>query len=501
MRSVGRVARRQALAGRPAAPYLVRKIAPFAPYNEDALAHVEDKADELLRDVGMEFRGDPESLALWRNAGADVKGERVRLDKGMARHIISATAPRSFTQHARNPARSVEMGGNALVFCPAYGMPFVSTLEEERRYARLDDLRNLVRLAYLARFMHHSGGVICEPVDVPVPLRHLEMNIAHLTLSDKPFLGVATAGSRAADTIEMARIAAGVTDDRCLVASIININSPLVLDHTMLEALRVYAAANQANVVTPFVMAGAMGPVSVAGMVTQILAEALAGCALTQLVRPGAPVILGVMMSGLNMRSGAPMRGAETWHTMAIMGALARRLGIPYRVGGATTTSKALDLQAGQESADMLMATVLSGVNFLIHAAGHMESGLCMSYEKFVLDCDHLGQLARFVEGVDFSEPEFAMDAFREVGPGQHYLGAAHTLERYADAFYIPELVDTDSYEQWSDGGRLCAAQRANASWKAALARYVPPILDISRAEALNDFVAKRRAAIMAEAA
>jgi trimethylamine--corrinoid protein Co-methyltransferase len=442
----------------------------------------------------MEFRNDPQTLRLWREAGADVRGERVRFEPGHLRQIL-ASAPRSFVQHARNPQRSVQMGGNAVVFAPGYGMPFVQSLDEPRRYGTLDDLVNLIKLAYVAPAMHHSGGVLCEPTDVPVSQRHLEVAYAHLRWSDKPFIGVGTSGVRAEDTIAMAQLAFGAdfVDRNCCLTSIININSPLVLDATMLEALRAYASANQASIVTPFVMGGAMGPVSVAGMVTQVLAEGLAGAALTQLVRPGSPVIFGVMLSGLNMKTGAPTRGAESWLAMLVLGQLVRRLGIPFRGGAASSTAKVLDSQAGQESADMLLMTVLSGVNFLIHAAGHLEGGLCTSYEKFMQDCDHLNMVSRFLEGVDFAEDEFALRAFHEIGPGQHYLSAAHTMERYADAFYISDILDSESYEQWHERGELTAAQRANAAWKRALAAYEAPPIDPGLDEGLRDFVERKK--------
>ncbi len=317
-----------------------------------------------------------------------------------------------------------------------------------------------------------------------------------MKFSDKPFLGVATAGSRAADTIALCEIVFGkeFVDRNCVVGSIININSPLVLDHTMLESLRVYAAANQAAIVSPFVMAGAMGPITVAGMMAQVLAEAMAGAALTQLVRPGAPVFFGVMLSGLNLKTGAPTRGAESWLAMLGLGQLARRLGIPYRGGAASTSAKTIDSQAGQESADMLLMTVLSGVNFLIHAAGHMEGGLCLSYEKFMQDVDHLAMVSRLLGGFDLRDDEFAFSAFREIGPGQHYLGAAHTLERFADAFHISSVYDSNSYEQWREEGELTAAQRCNAAYKKALASYQPPPIALGLDDGLREFVARRKA-------
>jgi len=484
----------------PAAKVIRRRLPPFTPFDEDNLALIERCADDLLCETGMDFRGDPESLALWRDAGADVKGERVRIERGMARHLIRATAPPSFVQHARNPRRSVEFGNDHLVFAPGYGMPFVSKLGEERHYGTLGDLDDLVKLTYLAPCLQHSGGVTCEPTDIPVSHRHLEVAYSHLRWTDKPFLGLGTSGVAAVDTIDLLRLTFGreFVDANCCTASIINVNSPLVLDHTMLEALKTYAAANQATIVTPFVMGGAMGPVTPAGMVIQVLAEALAGAALTQLVRPGAPVMIGVMLSGLNMKTGAPTRGAESWLSMLVMGQLVRRLGIPYRGGAASTSAKVVDSQAGQEAADMLLMTVLAGVNFLIHAAGHLDAGLCMSFEKFVQDCDHLEMIARFADGIDFSEDALAMDAFREIGPGQHYLSSQHTLSRYRDAFHISEVLDTGSYEQWRDDGCLTAAQRASSIWRKRLELYEPPPIDAALDASLRDFIERRKEALPA---
>ena len=306
----GAAARRAARAG--AGPgqqltYIRRALKPYEVLDEEALALVEANADTVLEEIGIEFRDDPEALALWKEAGADVRGDRVHFPKGLCRQLLK-TAPSVFTQHARNPERSVEIGGNATVFAPVYGPPFVRDLDGMRRYATIEDFRNFVKLAYMAPSIHHSGGTVCEPVDVPVNKRHLDMVFSHMRYSDKPFMGSVTAPDRAEDTVAMAKILFGedFVDQNTVVINLINANSPMVFDETMLGAAKVYARANQACIVTPFILAGAMSPVTVIGTLTQVLAEVMAGAAFTQLVRPGAPVLFGTFASSISMQSGAP---------------------------------------------------------------------------------------------------------------------------------------------------------------------------------------------------
>jgi len=299
-RPSGRDAKRAARAARAGAsiPYITRKIPYYEVLSEEGLALMEHNADIILEEIGIDFRDDPEALEIWKAAGADVKGERVHFARGMCRSLIQRTAPREFTQHARNPARSVVIGGKNTVFAPAYGSPFVRSLDEGRRYARIEDFRNFVKLAYLANSLHHSGGTICEPVDLPVNKRHLDMVYSHLKYSDKAFMGSVTAPERAADSVAMANIVFGeeLNDPltgrpKTTIINLINVNSPMTYDATMLGAAKVYARANQALIITPFILAGAMSPVTVAGTVAQTFAEALAGLAFVQLVNPGAPVV------------------------------------------------------------------------------------------------------------------------------------------------------------------------------------------------------------------
>ncbi len=501
----GRDAKRAARAARASAsvPYIVRAIPRFEVLNEEGLALIERNAETILAETGIIFRDDPEALAIWKRAGADVNGEIVKFPRGMCRELVQKNAPREFVQHARNPARSVRIGGDATVFAPAYGSPFIYNIDEGRRYARLDDFRNFVKLAYMANSLHHSGGTICEPVDLPVNKRHLDMVYTHVKYSDKPFMGSVTAPERAEDSVEMARLAFGAEADdpatglpKTLLISLINVNSPLIYDATMLGALKVYARANQATIITPFILSGAMSPVTVAGTAAQTLAEALAGMAFAQLVRPGAPVVLGSFASSMSMQSGAPTFGTpEPALVLYIMAALARRLGVPFRSGGSLCAAKIPDAQAAFESAQTLLPTCLAGVNFVLHTAGWLEGGLAMGYEKFVMDADQAGMMHTLLAGVDLSENGQAMDAIAEVGHGNHFLGCAHTQANFEGAFYRSPLADNNSFEQWQAEGSLDMAHRANAYWKKQLEEYVAPPLDPAIDDALVDFIDRRKAA------
>jgi trimethylamine--corrinoid protein Co-methyltransferase len=470
--------------------------------DDAGLELIEANADTVLEEIGIDFRDDAEAIELWRQAGAEIDGERVRFPRGMCRQLIQASAPAEFTQHARNPANNVHIGGDSMVMVPAYGSPFVRDLDQGRRYATIEDFRNFVKLAWLSPALHHSGGTVCEPVDLPVNKRHFDMIYAHMRYSDKPFMGSVTAPERAEDTVAMARILFG--DDfidplsgaeKTVVISLINANSPLTFDATMLGAAKVYARANQATVVSPFILAGAMSPVTVAGTAAQILAEALAGMAFVQLVRAGAPVVFGTFASSVSMQSGAPTFGTpEPTLVMNICAALARRLRVPFRSGGGLCAAKIPDAQAAYESANTLQAAAMAGVNFMLHTAGWLEGGLVMSYEKFMLDADQAGMLGVLLQGVDLSTNGQALDALREVGPGQHFLGCAHTQANFETAFYRSSIADNNSFEQWESEGEKDATQRANAGWKAALDAYQSPAIDVAVDEALQDYIKSRKA-------
>ncbi len=476
-------------------PFMIRQLKPFELVSDEGLAILEYNADTILDEVGVEIRDYPSALKVFADGGAIVDGTRVRFPRGLARSIVQATAPAVYTQHARNPANSVQIGGNATVFAPNYGSPFVHDLDNGRRYATIADFQNFIKLAYMSPHLHHSGGTVCEPVDIPVSKRHLEMVYSHIKYSDKPFMGSVTAGTRAADSFELARIAfGGDLGGRTVMTSLINASSPLVWDGSMLAAAQVYAENDQASIITPFILAGAMAPVTSAGVCAQTLAEALAGMAFTQLIKPGAPVILGSFASSMSMQTGAPTFGTpEPTVVLYVMAALARRLGVPFRSGGSLCASKLPDAQAAYESVSTLIPTVMAGTNFVLHAAGWLEGGLAIGYEKFMLDNDQLGMMMVFAKGLDLSDNGQALDAIRENTPGNHFLGTAHTLANFENAFYRSETADNASFEQWTEDGALDAAQRANKLWKASLAAYEPPALDEAIDAELREFVDRRK--------
>jgi len=497
-RSGGRTAR-QAARSAPVTqgvPYITRNVPVYEVLDEEGLALIEKNAGTILQEIGVEFRGDAEALQIWKDAGADINGERVRIPKGLCKKLIQDNAPAEFTQHARNPQRSVRIGGKNTVLVPAYGSPFVLDLDKGRRYATIEDFRNFVKLAYSTPFLHHSGGTICEPVDLPVNKRHFDMVYTHMRYSDKPFMGSVTAPERAQDTVDMAKVLFGeeFVQKNTVIVSLINANSPLVWDATMTGALKVYARNNQACVVSPFCISGAMSPVTVAATASQLYAEALSGMAFAQLLRPGAPVVFGTFSSSMSMQSGAPTFGTpEPQLVLYIVAALARRLGVPFRSGGGLTSAKIPDAQAAYEAANTLQHAMLAGVNFMLHTSGWLEGGLSMGYEKFIMDIDQAGMIHDFLNGVDLSENGQAMAAIREVGPGQHFLGCDHTRANFETAFFRSSVADNNSFEQWEADGSLDTAQRANQIWKKMLNDYDMPPIDPAVDEALLAFIGQRK--------
>ncbi|MCB1386419.1 MAG: trimethylamine methyltransferase family protein [Nitratireductor sp.] len=499
-RGGGGAARRAARSGvhLESLPYIMRKLEPVDILSAEAIELIEHNADILMEEVGVEYRGDAEALAMWKDAGADVQGERVHFPKGLCRELMK-TAPSQFTQHARNPARNVEIGGKSTVFAPVYGPPFVRDLDGNRRYATIEDFKTFVKLAYMAPAMHHSGGTVCEPVDIAVNKRHLDMVYSHIRYSDKPFMGSVTAPERAEDTLTMVRMLFGedFVDQNCVLVSLINCNSPMTLDDTMLGALKVYARANQASIVSPFIVGGAMSPVTVAGTLTQVLCEATSAIAFSQLCRKGSPVIFGTFATAISMQSGAPSFGTPE-PAQVLMGAaqFARRYNLPFRSGGSLTGAKLPDAQAAYESANTLWPAMLGGVNFMLHAAGWLEGGLVSSFEKFIMDCDQLAAAQKFAGGIDVSENAQAMDAIREVGPGGHYLGCAHTQANFKQAFHVSNVADNNSFEQWEIEGAKRTEQKANGIAKAWLEAYSAPALDEGIDESLREFMETKKASM-----
>lgn len=502
-RGGGREARRASRLGATsvAAPFISRRIPFVELLDEEGLALIEANAETILEEIGCEFRDDPEALEIWKAAGADVEGERVRMPRGMCRKLIQDHAPREFNHIARNPAHTTTIGGRRTVFAPCAGPPFVRDLDKGRRYGTIQDFDNFVKLTYASPWLHSSATGMVEPVDLPVTKRHFDMFYSAATLSDKAFFGAVSAPERAADCVEMAKILfadrymnAETGEPNTCLMGVINGNSPLTFDATMLGAAKVYARANQGTLITPFIMAGAMAPAALAGAIAVTLAEAMAGMAFLQLVKPGAPVIFGSFVTTLSMQSGAPTFGTpECALIINALLALARRLGVPSRSGGNLCASKIPDAQAASEAANTLLPTVLGGANFVLQSAGWLEGGLVAGYEKFMMDCDQLGMMHTLLAGYDLSDNGQAMDAIREVGPGKHFFGCAHTQANFETAFYRSSLADYNSWEQWEADGALDMVQRANAAWKKTLAEHVSPKLDEGIDEELRDYIARRK--------
>jgi trimethylamine---corrinoid protein Co-methyltransferase len=480
-------------------PYLTRTLAPVEVLSTEGLELIEHNADTLLETVGVEIGSYPEALTILSDAGADVDGTRARFPRGMCREIVQASAPKVFTQEARNPARSVVVGDPHIVLAPAYGSPFVHDLDRGRRYATIDDFRNFVKLTYASTTLHHGGGTLCEPVDLPVNKRHLEMVYSHIKYSDRAFMGSVTHPSRAQDSVDMARILFGADhmNDHHVIMGLANANSPMSWDFNMLGSAKAYAENNQITLITPFILGGAMAPVTVAAAATQTLAEALVGMAFCQIIRAGAPVIFGSFASSMSMQSGAPTFGTpEPQLVLFLMAALARRLGVPFRSGGNFTASKVPDYQAAYESAISFLATIQAGVNFVLHTAGWLEGGLSIGYEKFMLDEDQASMTSAYVGGVATDDNGLALGAMLDNGPGHHFLGHPHTLANFEDAFWRSHLSDNNSFEQWQLEGSNDAAQRANRAWKQRLDNYEPPPLDEAKDEEICEWIARRKASL-----
>jgi trimethylamine--corrinoid protein Co-methyltransferase len=468
--------------------------------NAEGLERLHQASMHILSAIGIDFYDD-EARAILRDHGADVRGETVFFPPGLVEQY-AAKAPRSFTQLARNPQNSVAIGGNQVVFAPVYGPPFVLDRERGRREATLADFRNFVKLAHMSPFIHHSGGTIVEPTDEPVSTRHLDMLLSHITYSEKAFMGSVTSGPNAADSVRMAEIVFGADAIRHSPAllSLINVSSPRRYDERMLAAIKVYARARQAMIITPFILAGAMGPVAIGGTLAQQNAEALAGIALCQMIEPGTPVVYGSFLTNIDLQSGAPVFGSpESQIGLFVSAQLARRYGLPFRGGGMFSSSKLADAQAGYESVMVMQPTIMARTNFVLHAAGWLENGLVAGYEKFVLDCEILGMLHTWARGLDLSDEGLALDAITEVPPGGHYLGAAHTMRHFRDAFYRAELFDYSSAEQWTLDGSLDAYARAANKVRRLLEEYEQPTLDPAVKDELDAFVTQRKAAIALE--
>ncbi len=460
----------------------------------EAMATLDKGWRRLVSEIGVEFDSD-RALELFRGEGQRVEGNAVFFDPDFLLEQV-AKAPREFDVAARNPANSIHIGGDSMAFGAVYGPPFVRE-GEVRRDATMDDFRRFTRLAQSFSVLDSAGGVICEPNDTPLDSRHLDMTYALQTLTDKVYMGNVVSGVNARDTIEMGSILFGgrdVIEQTPVSISLINCNSPLRWDERMLEAQLEYSAANQAVVLTPFILMGAMSPVTIPAALVQQIAEALTGIALSQLVRPGCPVIFGSFLSNIDMQSGSPTFGTpESGIGLLCTGQIARHFGLPFRAGGGMTSSQVPDAQAGYEALMTLLPTFLAGTNWVMHSAGWLEGGLVAGYEKFVMDVELLQMLRAEFTPLEIDEDSLAFGAHEEVGHGGHFLGAMHTMERFRTCFYRPMLSSSENYERWMRGGGADAAARAAKIYKARLAEYEQPPLDDAVRQELEEFVVRRR--------
>ena len=465
---------------------------------EDQIEAIHETSLQILAEIGMDFLN-PEARRLLADAGArvDPNSERVRFDREFIEEKIS-TAPSEFTIHARNPERNIHMGGDSVAFTAVSSPPNVSDEAGGRRVGNRKDLQKLLRLGQTLNTVHMWGGYPVEPVDIHASVRHLDAVFDMLTLSDRVIHAYSLGAQRNIDGIEMIKIARQI-DDATLelepsLVSVINASSPLRYDTPMLQGIIEFSSRNQVIIITPFTLAGAMAPVTVAGAMAQHNAEALAGIAFTQVVRPGAPVIYGGFTSNVDMQSGAPAFGTpEFMQTAMITGQLTRRYRIPYRSSG-VNAANALDAQAAYESVFSLWGAIMGGAHMVLHAVGWMEGGLRASFEKMVLDADLCAMVQRFMDPIDFSEGGFALDAIREVGPGGHFFGTQHTLDRFRDAFYKPLISDWRNYEAWEEAGRPEAKAKMVELVDVFLDSYKEPPMDQEVRGQLEDFVERRRA-------
>jgi trimethylamine--corrinoid protein Co-methyltransferase len=472
----------------------VRNLRP--PYDwlgPEEVERIHEASLHILENVGLDFLDD-EALDIWQRAGAKVDrpSRHAWLDRGLILEAL-ATAPASFRWRARNPAHNVVIGGDAIAFGPCGGMVYVADLDRGRRTGTMNDYEKLLKLSQSCHALHFAAWEQVTAQDVPVNVRHLHRVRAGLTLTDKVVMEGAHGRIITADTLAMMRLVFGSLDGDPVTGDVINVNSPLRYDERMLGGLISYARAGQATFITPTILAGAMSPVTMAAALAQQNAEVLAGVALTQLVRPGAPVIYGGFTANIDLRRGSPAFGTPEGAWAALAGAqLARRYGLPCRGSGALTTSKVADAQAAYESLWALWPAVLAHTNLIMHAAGWIDSGLTVSLEKFIIDLENLAMFRHFLEGFAVDEPSLALETIAEVGPGSHHLGTSHTLERSRTAVVPASLSDRLANDTWALAGGEDAATRANRIWKEMLAHYEQPPLDLAIAEALDEYVARR---------
>src|SRR4051794_12256828 len=462
--------------------------------SEDAMAKLDAGWRRLVSEIGVEFMSD-RALSLFREAGQKVEDNTVFFDPEFVLEQV-AKAPREFDVQARNHGNDIHIGGDSMAFGAVYGPPFVRE-GAVRRDATMADFENFARLAQSYDVLDSAGGVVCEPNDTPLDSRHLDMTFALQTLTDKMYMGNVVSGVNAADTIAMSSILFGgreAIEQTPATISLINCNSPLRWDSRMLEAQFEYSAANQAVVLTPFILMGAMSPVTIPAALVQQMAEALTGIALSQLIRPGCPVIFGSFLSNIDMQSGSPTFGTpESGIGLLCTGQIARHFGLPFRTGGGLTSSQVPDAQAGYEALMTLLPTFLAGTNWVMHSAGWLEGGLVAGYEKFVMDAELVQMLQVEFTPLEIDEGSLAFDAHVEVGHGGHFLGAMHTMERFRTCFYRPMLSSSENYERWMRNGGMDAAARAAKIYRQRIEEYEPPPLDEAVRAELEEYVTRRR--------
>ena len=480
-------------------PALKRSLPLTEPLSEEQLVRIDEASMGILEEVGVVFR-DPIALEDWKRAGADVRGETVHLDRGMVRELI-ATIPSRFTLHARNHDNDLPFGGDHSIFVPMTGAPYLRDLNDERRNPTLDDLANFHKLSHMLPAIHSSAHHIVEPYDHPISHRHLRITYSSMKHSDKTFMGMTTSPKNAEDVMDMCAVLFGedYLETHPVCTGNCNGNSPLVWDETMLGAMRAFARRNQPVLCSPFVLGGANTPASVAPTVAQLNAEALSALAYTQVVRKGTPAIYGHYLATVSMKSGAPMAGTPEISLMNFMiGQMARFYDVPWRTSNTLGGSKVFDAQAGYESATTMMAALMSGANYIWHSAGWNEAGMHCSMAKFVVDAEQCAMGYRMAEGVHWDDFEEAMQAVRDIGPGGHYLGHPHTLENFQRAFFMPEMFDNNSIEQWQAEGAIQTNERALQRARDLLNEYEEPTLDACVNEALLDYIARREREIPA---
>ena len=462
--------------------------------SQDALATLDKGWRRIVSEIGIEFMK-PEALELFAAAGQKVEGNNVFLDPEFVLEQV-AKAPREFDVQARNPEHNVHIGGDHMAFSSVYGPPFVRE-GATRREATLDDYRNFARLAQSFPVIDSVGGVVAEPNDAPLDSRHLDMLYATMTLTDKIFMGNVVTGGNARDTIAMSEILLGgraSLEATPASISLINCNSPLRWDDRMLDAQFEYSAANQAVVLTPFLLMGAMSPVTVPAALVQQIAEALSGIALSQLIRPGCPVIFGSFLSNIDMQSGSPQFGTpESAVGLLCTGQIARHFGLPFRAGGGLNSSQMPDAQAAYESLMTMLPTFLAGTNWVMHSAGWLEGGLVSCFEKYIIDVQVLEMLRQEFTPLDITEESLAFGAHEEVGHGGHFLGAMHTMDRFRTCFYRPFLSSSDNFERWKKNGSKDTAERAGDIYRKKLEDFEPPPLDEAIRLELLEYVDRRR--------